>query len=64
MSDYVARVSSNIKLESIENFIEIEPIRKLIGGIDPNSLDDKSKESVLAFNKALDKREKGISDEW
>lgn len=64
MGDYVARVSSNIKLESIENFIEIEPIKKLIDDIDPNSLDNKSKESVLAFNEALDRRDKGISDEW
>ena len=64
MGDYVAKVRKNIKLESMESFIEIESIRKLIGDIDLNSLDEKSKESISAFNEALDRREKGISDEW
>lgn len=60
MRDYVAKVSSIIRLESIEKFIEVEPIKQLISGVDMNSLDDKSKEAILAFNDALERREKGI----
>ncbi|HAU4898116.1 P-loop NTPase fold protein [Aeromonas hydrophila] len=63
MGDYIARVTSKIKLEDIECFIEIEPIQQMISGIDINCLDDKSKESVLAFNAALGRREKTTYDE-
>ncbi|MER0498546.1 MULTISPECIES: KAP family P-loop NTPase fold protein [Aeromonas] len=63
MGDYIARVTSKIKLEDIECFIEIEPIKQMISGIDINCLDDKSKESVLAFNAALGRREKTTYDE-
>ncbi|WP_324011761.1 KAP family P-loop NTPase fold protein [Aeromonas hydrophila] len=63
MGDYIARVTSKIKLEDIECFIEIEPIKQMISGIDINCLDDKSKESVLAFNAALGRRKKTTYDE-
>lgn len=64
VGDYVVNVTNNINLESIENFIEIEPIAIKIRDIDEKELDTQAKEAIQAFNNALEKREKGIIDEW
>lgn len=64
MHDYVVKVTNNINLESIEHFIEIEPIIIKIRNIDEKELDSKAKEAIQAFNEALEKREKGITDTW
>lgn len=61
--DHIVRVSNFIKLKDIEGFIEIEPIKKMIRDIDISCLDDRSKESVMAFNQALDKRERENTNE-
>jgi len=64
MGDYVARIKSYIKLENIENFIAIEPIANKINDIDDKELDHQAKEAIKAFKDALEKREKGITDDW
>ncbi len=61
--DHIVRVSNLIKLQDIEGFIEIEPIKQMIRDIDISCLDDRSKESVMAFNQALDKRERENTNE-
>lgn len=61
--DHIVRVSNFIKLQDIEGFIEIEPIKQMIRDIDISCLDDRSKESVMAFNQALDKRERENTNE-
>jgi predicted KAP-like P-loop ATPase len=64
MGDYVAKITSHIKLENIEDFIAIEPIAYLITGIDREELGLQEKETLKAFDDALERREKGISDDW
>lgn len=62
--DYTSKITSYIKLEDIENFVSIIKVQEKINGIDDESLDEKSKEAIEAFEKALDQRNKGLKDEW
>lgn len=62
--DYVAKISYYIKLESIENFINIEPIIEKVSSINIENLESKAQEAIEAFNKAIENREKGINDDW
>lgn len=64
MGDYVPKITSYIKLESIEDFIEIEPIASVISDIDDKELDLHAKEAIKVFNDALEKRKNGIIDDW
>lgn len=64
MGDYVAKITTNIKLESIENFLEIDPIADAIRNINEADLDEVAHEAIEAFKVALERREKGISDDW
>ncbi len=64
MGDYVAKITSHIKLENIESFIEIEPIAATIGCIKEIDLDLDEREAVQAFKEALERREKGIHTDW
>ncbi|TOE39434.1 hypothetical protein CGJ45_16125, partial [Vibrio parahaemolyticus] len=64
MGDYVVKVTTYIKLESIEDFLEIAPIEEKLRGIDESKFDSKEREALKAFQEALEKREKGISDYW
>ena len=64
MGDYVVKINTYIKLENIENFLEIAPIQERLRGIDEDKLDSQAKEALKAFYDALEKREKGIKDDW
>ncbi|MGZ8221873.1 MAG: hypothetical protein ACXWT0_09520 [Methylobacter sp.] len=64
MGDYVAKVTSYIKLENIENFISIDEIQGVIEQINHSLLNKKEQEAIDAFHKAIDRREGGVSDEW
>jgi len=64
MGDYVVKVTNNIKLESIEHFIPIEPIIEKVSSVNINDLEIKAGEALEAFNKAIERREKGINDDW
>ncbi len=64
MGDYSVKITNNIKLENIESFIQIEPIIAKISSVKASTLDVKSQEAIEAFNKALERREKGITDDW
>jgi len=64
MGSYVAEITTIIKLEGIEDFIGIGPIIEVLRGIDIETLDNKHKETVNAFNEAVERREKGITDGW
>lgn len=64
MGDYVAKITNHIKLENIENFIEVEPIIQKISSVNIEELEIKEREAVEAFNKAIERRENGITDEW
>jgi len=62
--DYVVKITSSIKLETIEDFVSIDGIREKINGIEVELLDEKTKEAIDAFEKALDRRSKGLGEEW
>ncbi|EOW9352846.1 P-loop NTPase fold protein [Vibrio cholerae] len=64
MGDYVVTITTYIKLENIENFLEIAPIEEKLRGIDEDKFDSKEREALKAFQEALEKRKKGISDDW
>jgi predicted KAP-like P-loop ATPase len=64
MGTYVTKITSSIKLESIENFLPVEPISDLIKGATKTDYDKKGQEAIEAFNDALERREKGIEEEW
>jgi len=64
MGDYVVKITNNIKLESIEHFIQIEPIVEKISSVNINDLEVKAKDALETFNKAIERREKGINDDW
>ncbi|ETI61302.1 NTPase [Marinomonas profundimaris] len=64
MGDYVVKITTYIKLENIENFLEIAPIQEKIRNLDEAKLDSEAQEALKAFQDALQKREKGITDDW
>ncbi|WP_429029909.1 KAP family P-loop NTPase fold protein [Aeromonas veronii] len=64
MGDYVAKVTTYIKLENIENFLEIAPIQEKVRELDETNLDPEAQEALKAFQDALDNRAKGITDDW
>ena len=61
---YTVKIAKYIELDSIENFLEIDPIKEKINDIDESGLDFEAKEVLQIFREALDRREKGISDDW
>ncbi|MNJ43496.1 hypothetical protein D3C77_385030 [compost metagenome] len=64
MGDYVTKVTTYIKLENIENFLEIVPIQEKVRELDEADLDPEAQEALKAFQDALDNRAKGITDDW
>lgn len=62
--DYVAKITTYIRLENIEEFLEVAPIQEKLRGVDENQLDSKSIEALNAFQQAIERREKGIKDDW
>jgi hypothetical protein len=64
MGDYVIKINTYIKLENIENFLDVGPISEKLCGIDESGLDADAKEALNAFNEALEKRARGVSDDF
>ncbi|HAM74852.1 KAP family P-loop NTPase fold protein [Idiomarina abyssalis] len=64
MGDYVINISTYIKLENIEEFLEIGPIQEKVCELNETNLDPESQEALRAFRVALENREKGITDDW
>lgn len=64
IGDYVVKITTYIKLENIENFLEIAPIQEKLREVDEDKLDPEAKKALIAFQEAVEKREKGITDDW
>lgn len=64
MGDYVAKVNTYIKLENIENFLEVTPIQEKLRELDETKLDSEALEALKAFRVALDNKAKGITNDW
>lgn len=63
-SDGSTGTTEHIRLDNIEIFLEIEVITEKISDIEETQLDTEAQETINAFKVALDKREKGIEDDW
>ncbi len=64
MGNYVVNIATYIKLESIENFLEIAPIQEKVKDVDEDKIDSQAKIALRAFHDAIDKRKNGIKDDW
>ena len=65
MGDYVPKIHWRLSLKNIEDFISVDIVENKLRSINLNDLDDKGQRAVNAFNKALDRRRKGKSeDDW
>ncbi|WP_415897660.1 P-loop NTPase fold protein [Neptuniibacter sp. QD72_48] len=62
MGDHVVTITTYIKLENIENFLEVAPIQEKIQDIDEANFDAEGLEAFNAFQEALNKREQEISE--
>lgn len=62
--DHVVKITNYIKLESIESFLDIARIQEKVRDVDIDKLDTHAKLALKAFYNAIEKREKGIEDEW
>ncbi|WP_272677094.1 KAP family P-loop NTPase fold protein [Providencia sp. PROV076] len=63
-NDYVIKNSKYIKLENIENFLDIMSIQNKISEIDETKLTNKEKETLEIFREAINNRENGIVEDW
>jgi predicted KAP-like P-loop ATPase len=64
VGSYEIKITSSIKLESIERYLPLEPISVIIKSVTKTDFDNKGQEAIEAFNDAIERREKGIEDEW
>ena len=64
MREYVVKINTYIKLENIENFLDIAPIQEKLKDLDEDKLDSRTQEALKAFRDAVERREKGIEDDW
>ena len=64
VGDYVTKITTYIKLESIEHFLELESFQEKISEIDDAKIDSETREALKAFQKAIERREQGITDDW
>ncbi|MCS6192655.1 KAP family P-loop NTPase fold protein [Shewanella baltica] len=63
MGEYVVRITKYIKLENIENFLDLALIQDKVCDLDEAKLDSEAQEAVKAFQVALKKREQGATDD-
>ena len=61
--DYIARVHWRIKLQTVEDFVPVALVEKKVQGISIDTLAEKEKQAVNAFQKALRRKEQGIADD-
>jgi predicted KAP-like P-loop ATPase len=63
VGDYVPTVHWRISLQNIEDFVPVALVENKIKDIDVSTLTEKEQQAMRAFQKALRRREKGISDD-
>lgn len=63
MGDYTVKVRWRIRLENVENFVPLTLVEGKIQSLDLHNLNEKEHQAVQAFKKALQRKEKGISDD-
>lgn len=60
---HIVEITTYIKLEDIEDFLEISPIQEKLKDLNADNLDIEAQEALIAFRNALEKREKGITND-
>lgn len=60
---HIVEITTYIKLEDIEDFLEISPIQEKLKDLNADNLDIETQEALIAFRNALEKREKGITND-
>lgn len=60
---HIVEVTTYIKLENIEDFLEISPIQEKLKDLNADNLDIEAQEVLIAFRNALEKREKGVTND-
>jgi hypothetical protein len=60
----VAKITTYFKLENIESFLVIAPIQEKLREVDEGKLEPDAREALDAFQEAIEKRDKGITDDW
>jgi len=63
IDDYVAKITWNIRLKTIEDFVPVDLLDKEIRSIAVNKITTEEKRAVDAFHKALKRRQAGRSDD-
>ena len=58
MGDYAVKITKYIKLEDIENFLDVAPIQEKIRNFEAAIIDSDAIEALEAFQDALEKRER------
>ena len=61
---YVVKITTYIKLEDIEGFLEISLIQEKVKHLNSVNLDIEAQEALRVFRNALEKREKGTTNDW
>lgn len=61
LDSHIVKTTTYIKLEDIENFLEVSTIQEKIKDLNTDNLDPESQEALEVFQNALEKREKGIT---
>lgn len=60
---HIVKITTYIKLEDIENFLEISPIQEKVKDLNTDNLDPESQEALEAFQNALKKRKQGTTND-
>jgi len=63
-NDYVAKVTKNIPLKNIEDFVSIDEIIEITRVIDVSTLNNEDQEVLTLFNSALERRMNGDTEQW
>ena len=63
LDSHIVKTTTYIKLENIEDFLEISPIREKVKDLNADNLDPESREALEAFQNALENREQGTTND-
>ena len=58
---HIVETTTYIRLEDIEDFLEISPIQEKLKSLNADNLDIEAQEALRAFQNALEKREQGVT---
>jgi predicted KAP-like P-loop ATPase len=60
--DYISEEHWRIHLETVEEYVSIDSLEKVIAGVSPETQPEKGQKAIKAFGKAIRRRQEGKSD--